>query len=134
MFKRLIAVALVAATVSLFARPAPAVAGDVYSRAVITNGTATGTCTWTNTMRYVAIDLKRIWVSKSLTASDTVTIQRVTADNVFTQAVGSVTVSTSAGNTASFTAEYLAYGDKLVPSSSATTGSVIMIEYVVQNP
>jgi len=99
---------------------------------VITNGTATGTAVWTNTARYATIDLKRIWVERSLVANDTVTVNRVTADNVFTQAVGTVAVTSSKGNTSSFTAEYLKYGDMLPFAGTASTGAVIVIDYVVQ--
>ena len=124
------AVAIAAVTLT----PAPVQAADVYERIVLTNGTATGTLTWTNTAKYVAIDLKRIWVERSLAATDTVTVQRVTSGGSFTQTVGTVAVASSVGNTASFTAEYLKGGDMLKFTGTATTGSVIVADVVYQNP
>ena len=122
------------ATVAVTLTPAPVQAADVYERIVLTNGTATGALTWTNTAKYVAVDLKRIWVERSLSAADTVTVKRVTSGGSFTQAVGTVTVAASVGNTSSFTAEYLKGGDMLTFLSTATTGSVIVADVVYQNP
>lgn len=108
------------------------VAGQVYSRATTTVATATGTITWTNTQQYAALELKRIWVSGNAVATDTVTVQRVSSDNVWTQSVGTVAVAANVGNTASFTAAYMKNGDKLTFASTAATGSVVMVEYLVQ--
>jgi len=109
-----------------------ALAGSVYDRTTATLGTATGTVTWTNTQKYAAVELKRIWIEGDLVAADTVTVYRVTSDNAYTQACASVTVAASDGNSASFTAAYLKYGDKLPFSSGIATGSTAMIEYIVQ--
>lgn len=108
-------------------------AAPVYDRSVVALGTATGTAQWTNTWKYSAIELKRIWILDSLATNATLTATRITADGTYTQAVG--TVSSGAltyGSTSSFTAAHLKYGDRLPLSSSATTGAVVMIEYEVQ--
>ena len=73
-------------------------------------------------------------MSAALAAADTVTVSRVSSDNLYTQSVGSVTVAANAGNTASFTAAYLKYGDKLKFAGTATTGATVMLEYEVQQP
>jgi hypothetical protein len=108
-------------------------AAPVYDRTTISLGTATGTAQWTNTWKYSAIELKRIWLMDSLATNATLTVTRITSDGTYTQAVGTATTAAlTYGSTASFTASYLKYGDKLPLSSSATTGGVVMIEYEVQ--
>lgn len=107
-------------------------AASVYDRSVATIGTSTGTAVWTNTWKYSAIELKRIWILDPLVASNTVTVTRISSDNTYTQAVGTVAVLSSAGNTASFTAGYLKYGDRLAFSSGISTGSTVMVEYEIQ--
>lgn len=111
-----------------------AMAAAIYDRSTATLGKATGTVQWTNTWKYSAVELKRIWVSTDLSALDTVTVTRVSSDGVYTQAVGTVTVAANAGNTASFTAAYLKNGDWLNFSGAAVTGATVMIEYEVQQP
>ena len=111
---------------------AAAYAASVYDRSVQSLGTTTGSAVWTNTWKYSAVELKRIWVVNPLVASNNVTVTRITSDNVYTQAVGTVAVLSSAGNTASFTAGFLKYGDKLAFSSDISTGSTVMVEYQVQ--
>jgi hypothetical protein len=111
------------------------VAGSVYSRATATLGATTGTCTWTNTAPYSAIALKRIWIENSLSTATTVTVTRVaTIDSVnYTQSVGSVACAGSAsGSTASFTAGYLSYGDRLAFAGAVATGATAIVEYEVQ--
>ena len=108
-------------------------AAPVYDRTLVTLGTATGTAEWTNNWKYSAIELKRIWILNSVVTNATLTATRITADGVHTQAVGSAATGVlTYGSTASFTAAYLKYGDRLPLSSSATTGAVVMIEYEVQ--
>ncbi|MEI6166002.1 MAG: hypothetical protein WCS52_02300 [bacterium] len=111
---------------------AAAYAASVYDRSVQSLGTTTGSAVWTNTWKYSAVELKRIWVVNPLVASNNVAISRISADNVYTQTVGTVAVLSSAGNTASFTAGFLKYGDKLLFSSDISTGSTVMVEYEVQ--
>jgi len=120
------------ALVALVLFAAIALAGSVYGRATVALSTTAGTATWTNTAPYAALSLKRIWVERALYATDTVTVQRVTSDNVYTQTVGSVTCSAGSGSTASFTAAYLANGDKLTFTSGTTTGSTAIVEYEQQ--
>jgi hypothetical protein len=127
--KRLITIAF-AALVCAFA--ILAWAGSVYDRSTVTLSTTAGTATWTNTAAYSALDLKRIWVEGSLIAINTVTVSRVTSDNTYTQSVGSVVTAANSGSTASFTAAYLKYGDKLKFTSTVGTGSTAIVEYEVQ--
>ncbi len=128
--KRFLLCALLASvlSVSVF----PAMADSVYDRSVVTISTTAGTATYTNTVPYAAIELKRIWVEKSLLAADTQTVTRITSGGVYTQAVGSVTIASSSGSTASFTAAYLKYGDMLKFVGTGGTGSVAVVEYLVQ--
>lgn len=120
------------AIVALFG--SQAVAGQVYERSIVNISTTAGTATWTNTAPYAAIELKRIWIERNLIAADTQTIARVFTQSslTITQSVSSVTVSGSAGSTASFTAGYLRNADKLTFTGTATTGGVAIIEYIVQ--
>lgn len=112
-----------------------AIAGQVYDRATKTIPIS-GTATWTNSVDYSAILLKRIWLENATATNQTVAISRVTSDNAYTQTVGSVAIAAaSSGSTASFTVAYLANGDKLTFTSTggiASTGGVAMIEYEVQ--
>jgi hypothetical protein len=122
----MIALAVIAFSVSM-------VYGDaVYDRSVVTISTTAGTATFTNTQAYASLELKRIWIERSLIAVNTQTISRVTADGVYTQSVGSVTTAANAGSTASFTAGHMKYGDKLTFTGTVTTGAVAIIEYQVQ--
>jgi len=111
----------------------PALAGNVYDRSTTAMGPTTGTFAWTNTVKYSALELKRIWVEDALATNHVVTVSRKTSDGSYTQAVGTVTCGTASnGNTASFTAGYLKYGDVLTGSSTVTTGATVMVEYEVQ--
>ena len=106
-------------------------AGSVYDRA--TKTLTLGAGTWTNTVPYAAIELKRIWIEASVSARNTATVTRVTSDGTYTQAVGTVAfTSGSKGNTATFTAAYLKYGDKLAFSSGLASNSVAVIDYIVE--
>ena len=111
----------------------PAVAGSVYGRSTTAMGVTTGTFAWTNTVKYSALELKRVWVEDALATNHVVTVNRETSDGSYTQSVGTVTCGTASnGNTASFTAGYLKYGDVLTGSSTVTTGATVMVEYEVQ--
>lgn len=105
-------------------------AGTVYDREwkTITSGSAT----WTNTRPYAAVQLTRIFVYGSTAAANTITVTRVTSGTVSTQAVGSVVVAANVGNTASFTAGYMKYGDTLVFSSGKASNATAIIEFHVQ--
>ncbi len=109
-------------------------ADQIYSRVIVTNGATTGASRWTNGVAYSSIELARIWTVASTAASNDLTVVRITADGLYTQAVGTVSVLSSAGNTATFTGKYLKYGDKLATSSSIATGSTIMVEYLISKP
>ena len=110
-----------------------AVAGTVYDRDSVTMG-VTGAARWTNEVSYASLQLARVWVESDLYATNVVTVKRVglTDSGTFTQAVGSVICSAGAGSTATFTASYLKFGDKLDFSSFTSTNGVVIIEYIVQ--
>jgi hypothetical protein len=107
-------------------------AASVYDRSTVSLGTSTGTAQWTNTWQYSALELKRIWIQNCLAAVDTVTVRRITSDNIYTQTVGTVVCASNAGSTPTFTAAYMKVGDRLTFSSLVATGSTAMIEYEVQ--
>lgn len=109
---------------------AVALAGQVYDRQTVTI-TNTGTADWENEVPYAAIKLVRVWQLSSLATSNDLTIQRVTADGLYTQTVGTVTGPAPA-SVASFTAGYLSPGDILRVTSTPLTGGVVQVEYEVQ--
>jgi hypothetical protein len=130
--KILLKLTFVAAVVTVCLMAAPrAQAGDVADRVYVQLATGTGASTWTNTFQYSSVDLKRIWIQRNLVATDTCTVTRVTSDNLYTDAVGTVAISTSKGNTASFTAEYLKYGDMIPFANTSGTGGVAVIDLIV---
>jgi hypothetical protein len=112
-----------------------AIAGQVYDRATATVPTA-GTVIWTNNSDYAAIELKRIWLENASATNQSVAVTRISADNAYTQTVGTVAIAAAtSGSTASFTAAYLANGDKLRFVSTggiAATGGVAMIDFINQ--
>ena len=128
--RRLFNLAIVGAIAICFAMVA--LAGSVYDRTTATLSTTAGTATYTNTLDNANLILKRIWIERALYAGDTVTVTRVTSGGTYTQAVGTVTCTSSSGSTPTFTATYMKYGDMLKFLSSNTTGSVAIIEYEVQ--
>jgi hypothetical protein len=127
--KRLITHILILAAIFV---TAIAMAGSVYDRSVVSLGSTSGSAVWTNTAKYAAIKLVNIWIANDLVATDTQTIRRVTSGGSYTQAVGTISVATSAGNTTSFTAGYCKYGDMLTFTNTSATGAVAIIEYEVQ--
>jgi hypothetical protein len=127
--KRILTTLLTLTILSVIGFAATAHADPIYQRDVVTIATTPGTATWTNTNAYASLELQRIWIERSLVATDTQTVKRVTSDGVYTQAVGTVAIATSMGNTASLTASFLKYGDKLTFTGTAATGSVAIVEY-----
>jgi len=124
---------LVAILLVVMLAAAIALAGSVYDRETKTLGATTGTGTWTNTQQYGNVLLKRIWIEDSLSTATTVTVTRVLSDNSYTQAVGTVALAgTAYGSSASFTASYLKYGDKLAFAGAVATGATAIIEYELQ--
>jgi hypothetical protein len=113
----------------VFAR-ASASAGEVADREVVSS--ASGNATWTNRNAYAAVNLERIWVYNSVLAANTVVVSRVCTDLGTTQAVGSVVCTSSAGNTASFTAEYMLPNDLLLFDGAADSNYTAMVEFTVQ--
>jgi hypothetical protein len=110
-----------------------AMAGAVYDRSTLTLGTTTGTGTWTNTTPYAALSLKRIWIQDALATNGVITVTRVAGDTGYSDTAGTVTMGASTnGSTASFTAAYLKYGDKLAFTTTVATGATAVIEYEVQ--
>lgn len=111
---------------------APALAGGVADRSVVTIGAATGSATWTNTALYAAIDLKRITVYRALINTETVTVYRVTSGGAYTNTVGSVVTATKNGTQATLAYNYLKNGDMLLFDGAHNTGAVAIVEYEVQ--
>jgi Tfp pilus assembly protein FimT len=112
---------------------APAFAGSVYGRATSTLSTTAGTGSWNSDSDYAARKLVRIWVENVPVTNQVITVKRVTSDGAYTQAVGSVSCGTAKyGNTATFTAGYLADEDDLTFTPSIATGGVVVIEYEQQ--
>jgi len=131
--KRIFTQALAIAVVALLA--IVAIAGSVYDRTTNTIPVA-GVATWTNKVDNGNLVLKRIWVESGAATNQTVAVVRITSDSAYTQTVGSVVLAANTSeSTASFTASYLKYGDKLRFTSTggtANTGGVAIIEYEVQ--
>lgn len=116
-----------------------ALAGLVYDRQTNTVANATGLSTWTNTQAYAALELRQIWIANSAVAIDTVTVKRVSSDNVWTQNVVAIVLASNAGASNILAAAgggsqaiYMKQSDKLSFTSTAKTGSVAMIEYIVE--
>jgi len=107
-----------------------AVAGAVYDRETVT--CTGGSAVWTNDWDYSALELKRIWIHNNLFAAGTVTVTRVTSDNVYTDTVGTVTCSSGDGSTASFTASYLKPDDMLRFSEANSSNCTAIVEFLVQ--
>jgi hypothetical protein len=122
------------AFMTAMALAAVAVAGDVPDRtAAITLSTTAGTATWTNTVQYAGIELGRIDIIKSLDATSTVTVSRVTSDNALTNTLASmVCVAGVSGynfvQTTSTGPKFLQYGDKVTFANSTATGAVAYID------
>ena len=111
-----------------------AIAGsEVYGRATQALLVTTGAVTWTNSARYAALSLKRIWVQRDLDAASTVTVSRITSDGAYTDAVCTVVAAAGTGSQSTFTAAYLQYGDMLKFVNSTTTGATMVIEYTLQD-
>lgn len=109
-----------------------AIAGTVYDRVTQALTVTGGTATWTNTVNYASLSLKRIWVQKDLDVASTVTVTRVSSDNTYTDAVGTIVAAAGTGSSASFTAAYLKTGDMLKFANSTATGATMIVEYEVQ--
>lgn len=125
MKKQLIAVLVMALLVGA------ALAGQVYDRATVTVPAA-GTTYWTNSTAYSAVKLVRVW-QIAATASNDIALARITSDGLYTQTVGSIIgAATLNQNTATFTAGYLKYSDKLRIVSTPGTNGAVMIEFEVQ--
>ena len=135
--KKFLSFCFIIAMVALMAQFSQA--GTVYDRQTNTVANATGLATWTNTQAYAALELRQIWIANCAVAIDTVTVKRVSSDNVWTQNVVSIVTAANAGASnimmvagAGGIANYMKGGDKLTFTSTAKTGSVAMIEYIVQ--
>jgi len=125
-----------------------AIAGEVADRVVMALPATTGAGAWTNTYDYASLQLTRIWIEDNLLTNNVITVTRVAAQTSaagtsysYTQAVGTVTcgckiyvtgTTNGAGNTATFTADRLLYGDSLVFTPSTATGGTALIEFDVE--
>jgi hypothetical protein len=122
-------------TVALLAGAMVAAAGQVYGRAKTALVATTGAGSWEFDQPYAAVKLVRIWNEANLLAANTVTVTRVASigGTAYTQTVGSVAfTSGNGGSTSTFTAGYLSRGDTLLFTSTAATGSTVIVEYEVQ--
>ena len=103
-----------------------------------------GSGTWTNTTKYSALKLAKLWVEQSANGANTATVMRITSSNAaagdtytHTQTCASITISSSNDNgQATLTAGYLAYGDKLSVTCTRTNAQngIFVIEYETQKP
>jgi hypothetical protein len=137
--KKKLSIAFLIAIVCLATIAAKAVfAGELGERsAAITLGTTTGTATWTNTYQYSALLLDRIDIVKGLYATDTVTVKRVTVDNVVTNTINAITLASGAGSynivqTTATGPRVLIYGDKITFTSGSTTGATAYLDFIIQ--
>lgn len=108
-----------------------AIAGQVYNRAVVSSDND-GVAQWTNTVDYAAIKLARVWVLDAVVATDVVTVVRITSDNLFTQAVGTITAASGDGSQATLTVGFLDRGDVIKGTGANTTNFTFMVEGEVQ--
>lgn len=114
-------------------------AGSVYDRTYVSSGTNC-IAMWTNDWSASAVDLKRVRVEKSLTATNVVTFVRINGgtNNVYTNTIGAVTAASGAGVQATLTANGLKYGDIIKATGiDAGTGAAsntftVGFEYEVQ--
>lgn len=107
-----------------------AYAGSVADK-VEKSTSATGTLTWTNSYEFGSVDLKRISVKGGDPAINTVSVSRVTSDGNWTQAVGNVVLAAGVGTQTTLAYNYLTYGDKLVFTTQIPSGTVALIEFIV---
>jgi hypothetical protein len=107
-------------------------AGSVYDRKVVTLPVTTGNATWTNSVNYAALLLKRITYYTSLDTGATVTVTRVTSDGTYTQSVCSIVGAGANSNATTFTSSYLKPGDMLKFAPSTATGGTVIVEYEAQ--
>ncbi len=126
--------ALIVLAVILFGT---AQAGNVYDRTVVSSTASNGVVYWTNLTDYAAIKLNRLGVERATSATNMVSFYRITADGLYTQAIGAVTCASGAGVQATLTTTYLKPGDKIRGNGWDSTVAVsntyrAMFEYEVQ--
>lgn len=120
------------AAASIFSGVGLAVAGQVYDRSTVTLAAATGLGAFTNTTQYTALKVMRLWDYANLVAANTVTVYRANYGTTVSQLVASVFVASNAGDTNADPICWLKYGDRLTFSSTAVTGSSVIVDYEVQ--
>lgn len=109
------------------------VAGSVYDREVISLPAGSATINWTNDWKYSALELKRQWIESSVVDVNTVVVHRVISDGAgYTQQCATVAVTGAKGSNTTFVASYLKYGDILRHTPTAPSGSVMVLEFEVQ--
>lgn len=129
----------VLAVIATMAAP-KAQATDIYDRTAM--GTIAANGTWTNTVLFGSIQLKRISFTAMAYATDTVTVRRVTAATATDTKVLTNTVVTavcsSSGAASNLTLsadsgpEYMKYGDMLTFTSGMGSNGYYYIEYLKQ--
>jgi len=112
-----------------------ALAGLVYAETIADrvekSTSATGTLTWTNDYPQASVKLIRLSTKGGDPAINTVSVNRVTSDGAWTQAVGTVVLAAGVGTQTTLAYNYLLYGDTLVYSSQIASGTVQLIEFEV---
>lgn len=104
-----------------------AIAGSVYGRKTVALSNS-GAATLQIDAAYAGVSLRRVWLLNS-GGTQTITLKRVDASGVYTQAI--CVVSSATNTTTAFTAAYLLPSDKIITSGGTTNGA-LQIEYEVQ--
>jgi len=94
-------------------------------------GTATGTGVYTNDKNYVVQQLLTLEVMNALSATDTVTVQRIAFDRSVTNTIGTVIISANVGRNVNVATNYwyLRKGDSLYYSGAEGTGGTVVATF-----
>ena len=115
-----------------------ALAGEVYDRTAVLTLSTNGLYSWTNTIEYANIELKRIDILAMDYIVDTVTVQRVTGDTKKqTNTVCGVLAASNYGSSNLVVAAgsgpvYMKYGDILKFTSGMGSNGNVQVEYITQ--
>jgi hypothetical protein len=117
-------------------------AADIYDRTAMSTIATNGTATWTNTVLFGSIELKRISLVGMNYITDTVTVARVTATDTtdtrsLTNTVIGIVCAANVGSSNLIVAAgsgpvYMKYGDKLTFTSGMGSNGYYYVEYLKQ--
>lgn len=107
-------------------------AGEVYDRSSVTLAATTGLGAFTNNTPYASLKVLRIWDVANLVAANTVNVYRANSGTTVSQVVATVFVASNIGDTNANPIVFLKQGDRLTFSSTAVTGSTVILDYEVQ--